>query len=190
MSVIAVVDGDARVQSDAELVKRVLQDDKQAFEILVKRYERMVRSVALEVRCNMHFAADVSQQAFMIAWEKLHALRKPAAFGAWLLRISRRCALEWVQKNSGPLDGLPQQMQSSHEFNETLDEGKRQLLSLVCRLPDSEKQVVILRYFEGYSVKKIAGITGRGLGTVTKQLSRAHQHLKALMVEFRYERPE
>lgn len=177
------------MQSDAELVKRVLQDDKQAFEILVRRYERMVRSVALEVRGDMHFAADVSQQTFMIAWEKLSTLRKPTAFGAWLLRISRRCALEWMHKNSDLMDGSLQQKQLSHELNETLDEGKQQLLSLVCRLPISEKQVVILRYFEGYSVKDIAQITGRGVGTVTKQISRAHQHLKALMVEFRYERP-
>ena len=177
------------MQSDAELVKRVLLDDKQAFEILVRRYERMVRSVALEVRCDMHFAADVSQQALLIAWEKLPSLRKPAAFGAWLLRISRRCALEWMQKELDRIDCSPLPVKSSHGLNGTLDEDKQRMLSLIGRLPVSEKQVVILRYFEGYSVKEIAQITGRGVGTITKQLSRAHQHLKALMVEFKYERP-
>jgi RNA polymerase sigma factor (sigma-70 family) len=51
------------------------------------------------------------------------------------------------------------------------------------QLPAGEKEVVMLRYFEGHTVQQVASIAGRSVGTVTKQLSRAHRHLKTLLEE-------
>jgi len=51
------------------------------------------------------------------------------------------------------------------------------LLAAVMRLPERERQVVTLRYFDGHSVQAVAEITGRPLGTVTRQLSRAYARL-------------
>jgi len=68
------------VRTDAELVNVVLDGEKQAFAILVKRYERPVRAVALNVLGDYHSAADVSQDAFVKAYEQLAGLRKPEAF--------------------------------------------------------------------------------------------------------------
>jgi len=64
-----------------------------------------------------------------------------------------------------------------------LDEDKERLLAAVLELRESERQVVTLRYFGGYSVKEIADIAGRSVGTVTKQLSRAHRRLRVLLKE-------
>jgi len=175
------------VQSDALLVNAVLNGDREAFAILVKRYERVVRAIALEVRCDMDFAADVSQQTFLVALEKLSTLRKPAAFGAWIMKVTRRCALEWAQKRIDPACRLNQASLHDVPHNGSLDIDKQRLLALILRLPVSEKQVVMLRYFEGHKVREVAEITGRGVGTVTKQLSRAHKRLKVLLGESRYE---
>lgn len=54
------------------------------------------------------------------------------------------------------------------------------LLEAVARLPDHERVVVGLRYFDGHAVNDIAAITGRPVGTVTKQLSRAIKRLRCL----------
>ncbi|MHC4655508.1 MAG: hypothetical protein ACYS91_10895 [Planctomycetota bacterium] len=67
------------MQSDAELVNAVLGGDKRAFEVLINRYERPVRATALDVLGDYHLASDVSQDAFVIAYENLPGLRKPAA---------------------------------------------------------------------------------------------------------------
>lgn len=169
------------MQSDAELVNDVLNGDKQAFGVLVKRYERPVRAVALNVLSDYHLATDVSQDAFVTAYENLPGLRKPMAFGPWLMRITRRCALDWARRKreEAPLESVvPARIQNP---DSQLEEGKQWLLSAVIKLPKGERQVIMLRYFSGLSVKDVAEILGRSVGTVTKQLSRAHKHLRNIL---------
>jgi RNA polymerase sigma-70 factor (ECF subfamily) len=170
-----------KVRSDAELVKAVLNGDKQAFGVLVKRYERPVRAVALDVLGDYHLASDVSQDAFVAAYENLPGLRKPMAFGPWMMKITRRCALDRARrKRDGTHLGsvLPA---TTHNPDGQLDEEKQWLLAAVIKLPQGERQVIMLRYFTGRSVKDVAEILGRSIGTVTKQLSRAHKRLRNIL---------
>jgi RNA polymerase sigma factor (sigma-70 family) len=173
------------VQTDAELVNAVLDGEKQAFAVLVKRYERPVRAVALDVLGDYHSASDVSQEAFVKAYEQLAELRKPEAFGPWLMKIAHRCALETARQKLKE----PRLEMKAAAFIENpdgqLDEEKQRLLAAVVKLPRSEKQVVMLRYLGDNSVKDVADIVGRSVGTVTKQLSRAHKRLRKIL-----ERPE
>lgn len=169
------------MQSDAELVNAVLGGDKQAFGLLVKRYERPVRAVALDVLGDYHLASDVSQDAFVTAYENLPGLRKPVAFGSWLMKITRRCALDGARRkqDEAPLESvIPATI---HNPNGQLDEEKRWLLAAVMKLPESERQVIMLRYFGDNGVNHVAEILGRSVGTVTKQLSRAHRRLRNIL---------
>ena len=169
------------MQSDAELVNAVLNGDKQAFEVLVKRYERPVRAVALDVLGDYHLAKDVSQDAFVTAYENLPGLRKPVVFGPWLMKITRRRAFDWARRkrDEAPLESVVPP--TIHNPDGQLDEGKQWLLAAVTKLPESERQVVMLRYFAGHNVKDVAEILSRGVGTVTKQLSRAHKRLRNIL---------
>ena len=173
------------MQSDAEIVSTVLDGNKEAFAILVRRYEQTLRGIAMQVRCDLEFAADVSQQSFMTAYEKLPTLRNSAAFGVWIMRIARRYAIESVKRSSEPLPPPERPANDNHKHNGTLDDEKQQLLSFVMKLPTHEKQAVMLRYFADHKVREVAAITGRPIGTITKQLSRAHQRLRALLQESR-----
>ena len=166
------------MQSDAELVKAVLGGNRQAFGVLVKRYERPVRAVALGVLDDYHLASDVAQDAFVAAYENLPGLRKPAAFGPWLMKITRRCALDWARRrrDEAPLESVVPPTVRNPSYQ--LDEERQWLLGVVIKLPKGERQVIMLRYFSGRSVKEVADILGRSVGTVTKQLSRAHKHLR------------
>ena len=169
------------VRTDTELVQAVLDGEKQAFAVLVKRYERPVRAVALDVLGDYHSAADVSQEAFVCAYEKLAGLRKPEAFGAWLMKIAHRCALDSARQKLKE----PRLERKADTFVENpdgqLDEEKQRLLAAVVKLPRSEKQVIMLRYLGDNSVKDVADIVGRSVGTVTKQLSRAHKRLRKML---------
>jgi len=164
--------------SDAVLVKEVLDGAKDAYAELVRRYERPARAAAIHILGNYHFAEDAAQDAFVKAYQQLAGLRKPAMFGCWLMKITRRCALDIAGKKRPdvPLDSVAEM--PDHRRNGRLDEEKQHLLREVMRLADSERQVVLLRYFGGHTVSQVADITGRSVGTVTKQLSRAHQHLR------------
>ena len=169
------------MRTDAELVNVVLDGEKQAFAVLVKRYERPVRAVALNVLGDYHSAADVSQDAFVKAYEQLGGLRKPEAFGAWLMKITSRCALDSARRKPKETQLEPKIATAIEGPNGRLDEDKQKLLAAVVKLPRSEKQVVILRYLGNNSVKDVADIVGRSVGTVTKQLSRAHKRLRKII---------
>jgi RNA polymerase sigma factor (sigma-70 family) len=171
------------VQSDFELVKDTLAGREQAFELLVRRYEPAVRATAWNVVKDRHLASDVAQESFMRAYQRLGSLRRPGAFGAWLLRIAHRCALDALDRrpNEAPLQagiGEPAAGRNGH-----LEEDEQRLLAAVMQLPTAERQVVMLRYFGGHTVREVARMADRSVGTVTKQLSRAHRHLRNILEE-------
>jgi len=169
------------VQSDAELVKAALDGEKDAFAVLVKRYERSVRAVAMNVLGDHTTAQDVSQDAFVRAYENLPALRKVSAFGPWLIKITRRCALTAARQRPRETTLDPTDTFPSEKKDGQFDEQKQRLLAAVVKLPESERQVVMLRYFSGHSVRDVAAILGRSVGSVTKQLSRAHKRLRNIL---------
>lgn len=171
------------MQSDAEIISMTLNGEKQAFAVLVERYERPVRAVALNVLGDYHRAADAAQDTFVNAYEKLPGLRKPSSFGPWLMKIAHRCALNSARRphREGRLE--PDVAEAIEGPNGQLDPGKQMLLAAVSKLPRAERQVIMLRYFGGHSVKDVAKIAARNIGTVTKQLSRAHKRLRKILKE-------
>lgn len=171
------------IRSDSELVAQVQGGDHGAYGELVKRYEQSVRAVALDVLGNRHDAEDAAQDAFVVAFHKLSRLRDRSKYGHWLLKITRRQALRCAKRRRQPLplDRAAGRIEPSR--NGRLDEPSRRLNRAVQRLPMQERLVVTLRYFDGHSVQQIADLTGRPLGTVTKQLSRAYTRLRAMLRE-------
>jgi RNA polymerase sigma-70 factor (ECF subfamily) len=169
------------VQTDAELVKAVLNGEKHVFAVLVRRYERSVRGIALDVLGDYHLATDVSQDAFIKAYERLTGLRIPESFGPWLMKITRRCALDSVRRRRKEARLETKISAAIENPNGRLDEDKQRLLAAIVKLPRAEKQAVMLRYFGDNSVNDVAEILGRSTGTVTKQLSRARTHLRKIL---------
>jgi RNA polymerase sigma-70 factor (ECF subfamily) len=169
------------VRSDFELVNAVLDGQTQDFAPLIKRHEGSVRAICRNVLRDSHAADDAAQEAFIKAYEKLGTLRKAESFGYWLTRIAKRCALSIAQRKPVESQLDMQTYQLAEKRNGQLDEQKQLLLEAILKLPKAQQQVVMLRYFGRHSVKDVAGITARSVGTVTKQLSRAHKALERLM---------
>ncbi len=164
-------------ESDAELVRRAVAGELVAFERLIKRYERSVRCVARAFVADVHVCEDVTQDVFVAAYRSLGTLREPDRFGSWLMQIARRVAGSVKQQQARrPIPCEFDEPQSRCEPTE--DSRSRLLLSLIERLPEQERLVVTLRYFDGHRTQDIADATGIPLGTVTKQLSRAYERLR------------
>ena len=169
------------MQTDAEVVRAVLKGQRQAFAVLVKRYERSVRAVAMNVLRDHESVQDTAQEAFIKAYENLAGLRRPEAFGPWLMKITHRCALSRASRQARETALEPTDAAAVRDTDGRLDEEKQNLLAAVLKLPESERQVVMLRYFSGQSIKEVAEALGRSVGTVTKQLSRAHKRLRKIL---------
>lgn len=171
-------DLDRLQRTDRELVDATLNGDCEAFGQLVERYERGVRAVIVRIVGDTHAAQDVAQEAFVKAYRNLTHLRRAGAFGPWLYRIARRAALSWLQQRPATPTTIVHNEIPAPSDNGRLDEASEQLLHAVMSLPMQERRVVLLRYFEGHAVRDIAEILDRPVGTVTKQLSRAHARLR------------
>lgn len=174
------------MKSDAELVSDILAGERRSFAKLFERHERSVLAVAWAVVRDYHLAQDVVQDAFGAAYEKLPQLRSPQAFGAWVRTIARRRALDLAQRPSPALDPDVHGVTEPGSPSEP-DESQRALLQAVSRLPQHEQVVLTLRYFEGHSVQGISEMTGRPVGTVTMQLSRARNRLRRWLKETDHE---
>ena len=172
------------VESDSELVRIAVSGDRQAYGRLFQRHERSVLASALAVLGDYHTAQDVAQEAFVVAYAKLGTLRKRSSFGAWVRKIARREAIDIRRRRRrGPAaaPSAPEVCEPSQDG--CLDEQSRLLLEAVTRLPRHEQEVLTLRYFDGHSVKTISEMTGRPVGTVTMQLSRARSRLHKWLKE-------
>ena len=170
------------MRTTQELVSAAQQGEKAAFAELVRLYERAAVISAYSVLGDFHAAQDATQDAFVTAYQKLAQLRDGSAFGPWLLTTVRRQAISMRQKHvlgrSSP-ELLDETAAQTNEWAERHQE----VFGSLARLPEHERIVVVLRYVDGHSVQEIAAATGRPLGTVTKQLSRAVERLRTWLIK-------
>jgi len=166
------------MRATAELVTAAQAGDQSAFAELVRRYERVVTATAWSRLRDFHAAQDVAQESFVKAFSHLASLRSPDAFGSWLLKLVSREALHRAQR-TWPVASLEVIDQSSLVDRDALLSPERTtIVEALARLPEQERVVVVFRYIDGLTVNDIATVTGRPIGTVTKQLSRAIHRLR------------
>ena len=139
---------------------------------LIGENENRLYRAALAILGDPHEAEDAVQDAFVTYLEKAPGnLENPAA---WLMRVlvngcKSRLRLAWRQVAPLP-DTLPA---PSPEEREELEE--------LWQLPAQERAAIHLFYYEGYSTREIAAITGAAEGTVRSRLSRARERLRSLL---------
>lgn len=169
-------------QNDETLVLLTLAGEQDAYEVLVRRYEKSVISSAMSVTRSRYMAEDAAQDAFVTAWMKLNLLREPSKYGSWICRIAKNCAVSMIRRYSPymSIDEFENCYQSSE--NTLLDivesESRDELHSTVDSLPDKIRTVIRLHYFEGLSIAEIADRMRISEGTVKSQLHDGRKKLR------------
>jgi len=166
------------------LLAQVRRGDVQAYGQLIERYEQTIFAAVLSVIRDRHEAEDVTQEVFTQGYLKLQALRDDSRFVHWLAKIARREASRASKRKRRTRDlaVCPTIDPTAGGCDRRLlDEDKEQVLRHVQQLPAHERIAIGLRYFDGHSVRQIAEMTGRPVGTITKQLSRAVERLRRVM---------
>jgi RNA polymerase sigma-70 factor, ECF subfamily len=175
------------MKADAEIVRLVLQGDRESFGVLVARHEKAVWATAWRILRDEHAAADVAQEAFLQAFDRLSDLKEPALFGVWIVRMAYHEAVRLARLRSRQVGrfvaGHVNENAGAQASNQSLSVDSERLLAALARLPEHERLVVVLHYLEGQSVTEISVALGRPVGTVTKQLSRAIERLKGKLKE-------
>jgi RNA polymerase sigma-70 factor (ECF subfamily) len=181
--------------ADQQLVRRTLDGDLRAFERLVDRHRDVVYRVASRI-VGPDQAEDVSQDAFLRAFNRLGKFRGDSTFRTWLLQITQNAALNDLQRarrrqaDAGAPDPADRvDPDASRQPVSELERRERQLrLELKLGLLRSEyRALLVLRDLEGLSYAEIAQILEMPLGSVKGRLHRARGELIDLMRKNSYD---
>jgi RNA polymerase sigma-70 factor (ECF subfamily) len=125
-------------------------------------------------------AHDVSQNTFVIAWEKWDQFKGQSKRSTWLHTIAYREALKCIERNSKQTDMKHLSKMESQDFPFDGDEILQALESALHSLPEKQKAVFILRYFEEKSYEEIAAITDTSVGALKANYHHAAEKIKSI----------
>lgn len=164
-----------------------LSQRQEAFAELVGRFQDVAYSWACHTLGDWHLAQDAVQEAFVVAYQKLDQLREPKAFPGWLRqivfsqchRITRR-----KQLPTSSIDATVNLPSTDPDPAVTVEdmELRDKVLAAIQALPERERVVTKLFYFNGYSQKEIARLLEVPVTTVKKRLQYARTNLKGILV--------
>ena len=177
----------SEVSLDATLVRRLLQQDVDAFEQLYDRHSRIVYSLVLRIVQQGSTAEEVVQDVFLQLWRNAGQYdTKRGPFVPWLMALARNRALDQLRLKSerqrrreDQTEELPPVMDIP-QFEKALDEKRRaqRVRELIGSLNPQQKKVIELAYFEGLSHSEIAEKLEEPLGTVKSWIRNALLRLK------------
>jgi len=165
---------------DAELVERTLNGSTQAFALLVRRHEPLVRGLARRFTRGEAEAQDVVQDVFLRAFDRLSTLREPARLRPWLARLAVQRGLTLGRRRGVEKAALPAlaREEAVAGVEPEAAEERARLLAALDELPAETRAVVVLRYLEGLDAPRIAETLQLSPEAVRQRLSRALRLLR------------
>lgn len=174
---------------DRDLVRRVQQGDKKAFDVLVLKYQNKLAKLVSSYLHDQAEVLDVVQEAFIKAYRALPSFRGDSAFYTWLYRIAINTAKNFlVAQGRRPPDTDVDMadavyLETSSNLKDTAtpenvllsDEVQKTVFEAIDELPDDLRTAVMLREIEGLSYEEIAQAMQCPIGTVRSRIFRARE---------------
>lgn len=168
---------------EAALVRASAAGDASAFEALYRRHAGRIHGLILRLVGYQHGRAeDLTQEAFVRAWQALPGFRFESAFGTWLYRLATNTALMELRSRRGA-PGLEGEEEVLAGIGDVDTAGHRTALSIdleqaVASLPPRARAVLVLHDIEGWKHEEIAEALGLAVGSSKAQLHRARRLLR------------
>ena len=183
---------------DHQLLERIAAKDRDALNILYSRYMTPVYSLSLHMLKQPPLAEEVTQDVFLNIW------LKAASFNAsrgnprsWIMSVTHHRVVDVIRARrrtytmSDPegyetLERLPSSEPSvESQVTQSLD--RERIVRALATLPDNQREVIELAYFEGYSQSEMAELLSQPLGTIKTRVRLAMQKLRTTLQEDGYE---
>lgn len=188
-------------ETDLNLVKRARNGDRDAFQILMTRYQRKVFSICFGMVRNSDDAMDLSQETFVKVYRNLQGFQGDSSFYTWVYRIARNVSIDHIRKA---------QRNRTVDYDDTLgrdedgdDDGmlpgrlgidpervlaRRELVSKIedalGELSPAHRECIVLREVQGLSYQEMADILGISIGTVMSRLHHARKNMQKSLAEY------
>jgi RNA polymerase sigma-70 factor (ECF subfamily) len=177
---------------DAELIEQFQNGDTAAFDTLFTRYQKRTYRLVQRFVSNPEDASDLTQDAFIRAYQGLGDFKSQCQFYSWLYRITVNLCIDFLRKKSrsevllydsdesgeSPMSNIADPRSESPAKAVENKELRAHIRKAVRRLPPKQRQIFILRHWNGLSLKDIAATVGRSDGTVKAHLLHAHRNLR------------
>jgi RNA polymerase sigma-70 factor, ECF subfamily len=152
--------------------------------MLFQQYQDDIYRIAFTYMKNKDDALDVVQETAYRSFKKVDTLKKPKYFKTWLIKIAINCSIELVRKNKKVISFKPEYETYIGSIDEDISLNLT-LHDLLEKLSEDEKSVIILRFYQGYSLREIADLLHMPLGTTKTILYRALNRLRKKFKETR-----
>ena len=184
---------------EVELIIKCQEGERQALEVLVKRYQKIVFSILYQLAPDWHDLADLAQEVFIRVYRHIGSLRNPKTFKAWLnqntinlfydelrqrpRKISTISLDRFSDDEDEPIKEFPDLSQGPDEIvlNQELSSFIRKAMD---ELPEQFRVVIVLRELQGLSYEEIAESLDCELGTVKSRIARARARLQIMLKNY------
>lgn len=180
--------------NDSELVSRYINNsDEKAFETLVRRYKSKVYTTIYLIVKDTFVAEDLMQDTFIKAVDVLRSgkYNDEGKFLPWVLRIAHNMAIDYFRRDKrypnvvfedgSSVFNTLDFAEDSYEDLQIREESHAHLRDLIKRLPDTQREVLVMRHYEDMSFQEIADATGVSINTALGRMRYALINLRKMM---------
>ncbi len=182
--------------SEQELIKRCQAGDLSAFDELIDAYDNKILSYCFRMLGNRADAEDAAQEVFVKVYRFIGKFTGKSSFSTWLYKIASNVCMDMLRKakrrgesislhqqnDEGDAFSLPLADEGLTPFEQAqLSEAQQVLFDALLKLPEEQKQVIILRDVEGLSYEEIAEIVHAAEGTVKSRINRGRKTLQTIL---------
>ena len=179
---------------DDNLVSLCLAGERGAFDALVSRHYRGIYSVVYRMLGNAEDAADLTQEAFLRVYSRLHTYQLGQSLIAWMRKIAVNLTIDHLRQRKQATVSLDEQAEAGVQHADErraespqdrleMAEDSRRVLAAVQQLPEKQRAVLVLRHVEGLKLDEIAKSLRLPLGTVKTLLFRGRQAVREMVGE-------
>ncbi len=159
---------------ETKLVEAAQNGHLESFGALYKVYHSPMVALAYSMLGNRDLAEDVAQEVFAIACRELPRLKRKDKFGAWLAGICRNVA-RGMLRSKGKSVSVDVQQAAENQDNE--DHRREAIRRAVWNLPAAERELIVLRYYDGFSQAQISNVLDISPSAVNGRLFRAKRKI-------------
>jgi RNA polymerase sigma-70 factor (ECF subfamily) len=177
------------VATDEELVSATQAGDREAFDVLVQRWDRKIQGAIYRVMGSDEDARELSQEAFFKAYRALDGFEQRARFSSWLYQIAINLCRDRLRRRKGrrmlSLDDVSDSevgplVSVGPNVTETIEQNDlaRVVADAVAELPSQQREVIVLKEYEELTFAQIAEVLGLPTSTVKTRLYRGLVELR------------
>ena len=178
-------------EDDVQLIHRILSGDDEAFNLLVRKYEKSIHAHVWQKIEDFHHAEEITQDIFLQVYKKLSTLKDPNQFAGWLYAVANRLCIDWMRQQKPAMqsledtpvkaiDNLTYDRYVSEQCESEAVELRYEIVEkLLAKLPESERTVMMLYYLSEMRAKEVGKSLGVSVNTIRSRLHRARKRLHA-----------